>query len=241
MGDLGDIQVDNTIYTYAYVNKTISATDIQQTQADILGGVTEGVGTIVNGVKFASDVPGYTKQNAYRVWGDIARFADDFDFGWVTGQLRAGMWWESSATQRERFDFDLTQCLANACDPWHDNRFADSSLASLGATKNKAAPYRGGYAEYVEHTNWNQYQPYVELELHPMEGLTLTPGFKYVNWDRTVAAPLEQKTVPVVPFSGSFTTTRGLPFFEVNYKILSELERLRPVCPRHLYPRHLVF
>jgi iron complex outermembrane receptor protein len=166
-----------------------------------------------------NDVPGYTKQNAYRVWGDIARFADDFDFGWLTGQFRAGIWWESSATQRQRSDFDLTQCLLNACNPWHNETYADASLSQLGATKNKSAAYRGGYFEYVEHTNWNQYQPYVELELHPLEGLTLTPGFKYVNWDRTVNAPLEQKTVPVVPFSGAFTTTRDLPFFEANYKI----------------------
>jgi len=35
-----------------------------------------------------------------------------------------------------------------------------------------------------------------------------------------VNAPLEQKTVPVVPFTGAFTTTRGLPFAEANYKIM---------------------
>jgi len=40
-----------------------------------------------------------------------------------------------------------------------------------------------------------------------------------VNWSRSVVAPLEQKTVPVVPVSGSYTTTRALPFFEANYKI----------------------
>ena len=64
--------------------------------------------------------PGYAKQNAYRVWGNIFRLADDFDFGWLTGQARAGVWVESSATQRQRFDFDLTQCFANNCNPWHN-------------------------------------------------------------------------------------------------------------------------
>ena len=220
-GDVGQVHIDNTAYTYAYVNKTISSTDILQTQADITAGITEGLGTIVGGVPFKTDVPGYTKQNAYRVWGDIFRLADDFDFGWLTGQLRGGVWWESSATQRQRSDFDLTQCLANGCNVWHNETYADSSLAALGATKNKAAAYRGGYFEYVEHSNWNQYEPYVELELRPVDGLTITPGFKYLNWDRTVNAPLEQKTVPVVPFTGAFTTTRDLPFVEANYKLMT--------------------
>jgi iron complex outermembrane receptor protein len=223
-GDVSEtLHLDDTAYTYAYVNKTISSTNITQTAADIAAGVTEGLGTVVSGFSAAStktDVPGYTKQNAYRVWGNIFRLAQDFDFGWLTGQLRGGVWWESQASQRQRSDFDLTQCLANGCDPWHNETYADASLSLLGATKNKAAAYRGGYFEYVEHTNWNQYEPYVELELHPMEGLTITPGFKYINWDRTVSAPLEQKRVPVAPFSGGFTTTRSLPFLEANYKFM---------------------
>jgi iron complex outermembrane receptor protein len=81
-GDLGDVHVDNTAYTYAYVNKTISSPPTSmQTQADITAGITEGLGTIVNGVKkFKSDVPGYTKQNAYRVWGDITPRRRGFRF-----------------------------------------------------------------------------------------------------------------------------------------------------------------
>jgi iron complex outermembrane receptor protein len=83
----------------------------------------------------------------------------------------------------------------------------------------KSAPFGGGFFEYQEHSNWNQYQPFVELELHPLPDLTVTPGFKYVEWSRSVAAPLEQKTVPVVPVFSSYTTTRDLPFMTVNYKI----------------------
>jgi iron complex outermembrane receptor protein len=40
-----------------------------------------------------------------------------------------------------------------------------------------------------------------------------------LDWSRSVNAPLEQKTVPVVPVSGSYTTTHDLPFVEANYKI----------------------
>ena len=214
-GDMGQFNIDDTAYTYAYVNKTISSTNPEQTAADITKGVTEGLGTTLNGVKMANDVPGYTKQNAYRVWGNIFRAAEDFDFGWLTGQLRAGVWSEWSATQRQRKDFDLTACYANGCDPWHDSLYSDSSLVA----KNTAAFYKDGFYEYVEHSNWSQYEPYVELELHPVEGLTITPGFKYVDWYRSVAAPLEQKSVPVIPQYDSFTTTRSLPFLTANYKL----------------------
>ncbi len=100
-GDLGwGITIDNTAYSYAYVNKTLSTTSVQQTLADINAGITEGNcatgttgctpktsatnGTFVNGVNFPSNVPGYTKQNAYRVWGNIFRASEDYDFGWLT-------------------------------------------------------------------------------------------------------------------------------------------------------------
>jgi len=221
-GDLGNgFAIDDTGYTYAYVNKTLSTTSIQQTAADLakVPQITEGNGTIVNGTPFKNNVPGYTKQNAFRVWGNIFRASKDFDFGWLTGQLRAGVWWEASSTQRARTDFDATQCFnsATGCNPWHDNSFADSRL--LASKKSAQLPGSSAFYEYQEHSSWNQYEPFVELELRPLPDLTITPGFKYVEWDRSVNAPLEQKTVPVVPFRGSFKTTHDLPFVMANYKL----------------------
>ena len=228
-GDLGNgLSIDNTLYTYDYRNKTLSTTSAQQTTADIANGVTQGNGSIVNGVFFPNDVPGYTKQNAFRVYGNIFRAAKDFDFGWLTGQLRAGVWWESQSTQRARSDYDATKCFSSLnCDPWHggNQTYADSRLYNSTAKPSTvvasptSAPYGGGFFEYQEHSNWNQYQPFIELELHPLEDLTVTPGFKYVEWSRSVAAPLEQKTKPVVPVFASYTTYRDLPFLMANYKI----------------------
>ncbi len=213
------IHLDNTFYTLAYVNKTLSTVGTGQTAADIAKGITEGNGSIVNGVKFPNDVPGYTKQNAYRNWGDILRLSADYDFGWLKGQVRTGVWWEDSASQRERSDYDATQCFASAnCNPWHDNSFADSRLFTGQATPTSKA-FRGGFFEYSEHSGWSQYQPFVELELKPTDDLTITPGFKYVWWHHYVNAPLEQKTKPVVSYQGDFTTTRDLPFLMANYKI----------------------
>jgi len=226
-GDVtSSIHLDNTFYSLAYVNKTLSTTSVMQTAADITKGITEGNGSIVGGVFFPNDVPGYTKQNAYRNWGDILRLSDDYDFGWLKGQVRTGMWWEHSSSQRERSDFDATRCFASAnCNPWHDNSFADSRLynstskpSTVVATPT-SAPFRGGFFEYSEHSGWDQYQPFIELEMKPTDDLTITPGFKYVWWHHYVNAPLEQKTKPVVPVVASFDTSRDLPFLMVNYKI----------------------
>ncbi len=238
-GDLGwGLKVDNTSYTYAYTNKTLSTLDVFQTTAEVAAGITETNGTItggtvtggtvglggaifgskiVGGTTNPNNVPGYTKQNAYRNWGDIMRVSKDFDFGWLTGQVRTGVWWESSTSQRARTDFDATQCFASVvqCNPFKGLQFPDASNVA-GA---KAAPLNGGFYEYQEHSGWNQYQPFVELELHPLEDLTITPGFKYVWWNHYVYAPVEQKTSPVRSVNTQFTTTRDLPFVMLNYKI----------------------
>ncbi len=107
------------------------------------------------------------------------------------------MWWESSVSQRRRFDYDATQCFGSGnCNPWHDQTYADSRLYTglVGTTKQTSAPFAGGFWEYEEHSSWSQYEPFVEVDLKPLPDLTITPGFKYVSWDHNVAAPLEQKT-----------------------------------------------
>ena len=221
-GDIGGITIDNTTYTYAYVNKTQTSLSVAQTASDIAKGITESNGTVVNGVSFPNDVPGYTKQNAYRMWGDIIRASKDFDFGWLTGQVRTGAWIENSASQRRRYDYDATMCLQNGCNPWHNQTYANSILFT-GVKTPTSQPYNaygnGGFWEYDEHSNWQEYQPFVEIDLHPLDGLTITPGFKYVWWKHGVQAPLEQKTKPTQPVYADFTTTRDLPFLMANYKI----------------------
>jgi iron complex outermembrane recepter protein len=244
------ITIDDTAYTYAYVNKTQTATDIEATATEITNGVTDGLGTVVGGTltggtttggvnsggtltgstKSKTDVPGYSKLNAYRVWGNVFRFAKDFDYGWLTGQLRGGVWWEAQATDRSRFDYDMTKCVAQStgCDLW-DSGFNYTAIGdATNFSKGKAdlvlpgalgaGPY-AGYAEYLEHSGWDQYQPFAELELHPLPDLTITPGFKYIHWDHTTSSPVEPKNF-TSDYSANFTTNRDLPFAMANYKIL---------------------
>ena len=221
-GDITDsLKIDDTAYSYFYTNHTFSARNILQTATDILADTGQGFGgklaPIVNGVAQPNDVPGYKKLNRFRVWGDIMRASQDFDAGFLTGQLRAGIWWEGQITQRLRYDYDSTLCYNMGIDPW--NQSVDSSAcydSSLAAVKTAVRTSKG-FAEFEEHTSWYQYEPFAELELHPFDGLTVTPGVKYINWLHKTNSVVEPKLLK--PLNAEFTTTRTLPFVEANYKI----------------------
>jgi iron complex outermembrane recepter protein len=62
-----------------------------------------------------------------------------------------------------------------------------------------------------------QYEPFLEVEIHPIDKLTLTPGVKYIHWNHYTDALVEPKLL--TPFNGSFITTKTLGFLEANYKI----------------------
>jgi iron complex outermembrane receptor protein len=214
------VKIDDKAYTYGYWNHTFTATNVEQTLADIQGGTAQGMGgksaPIVGGVARPTDIPGYTKQNAFRVWGNILRLSEDFQFGSVTGQAREGVWWEAQYTHRFRYDYDSNLCFQQGVNPFDHGNITGCQDSSLAA-KGKAVKTALGYAEYEERTSWNQVQPFVELELHPISGLTVTPGLKYVRWLHSTDAAVEPKLL--APYAGSFTTTKSLPFLEANYKV----------------------
>ncbi|HUO88578.1 MAG TPA: TonB-dependent receptor [Rhizomicrobium sp.] len=233
-GDVTDVfHLEDQFYTYAYVNKTVTTANITQTQANILaaaglgpGAIAQGLGTKVGGVSFANDIQGYTKLNAYRVWGNVLRTAWDYAFGPVTGQLRVGVWSEWAATQRERFYLDITKCAAAGggfCDGFGvelSGAFADQKTTS-------GTVFHGiSGVGYFEHTGWSQYEPFAELDIRPIENLVITPGIKYVWWEHTIDPNSLVKGKPptiygatVPPNPSSFTTTRTLPFVTANYRI----------------------
>jgi iron complex outermembrane receptor protein len=235
-GDVTDFfHVEDQFYTYAYVNKTVTTTNVTQTQANIdaaLGlpvppgtAIAQGLGTKVGGIPFPTDVPGYTKLNAYRVWGNTVRTAWDYAFGPVTGQLRVGLWSEWAATQRERFYLDVTQCAA--ANNGFCNGFQVELSGAFADQKTSSGTLFHGVSGvgYFEHTGWSQYQPFAELDIKPMENLVITPGIKYVWWEHTIDPNSLIKGKPptiygatVPPNPSSFTTTRTLPFVTANYR-----------------------
>lgn len=198
-GDVGDgFGLENTAYTYYYDNQTLSAADVTQNQAEVAAGIfpKSAVGTKA-GPAGNKDIIGYDKLNHYRVWGDILRGSKDFGFG----QLRVGAWYETSFTNRHRFDLDRTLNLPNP-------------IEKAPAT----GPVPPADIQFLEHSKWFQYQLFADFEWRPTEALTVTPGIKYLDFTRKVGSPVESKS-RLVGQTSSINFTKTLPFLTVNYRL----------------------
>jgi iron complex outermembrane receptor protein len=220
-GDQFGVKLDNTFYTYAYWNHTFSPNNQTQTLADIQNGTSEGnygPGSpnsdlyLANGTKDPNNaILAYTKENAYRAYGDILRLSEDYDFGWINGQVREGMWWETQATPRFKYYFDSITCTNDGVDPFNVGDAA-ANAACGAAYKPFFGTYTGpaanaqqysksksvqngdlGFAKDDEHSGWDQYEPFVEVDIKALDDrLTITPGLKYIHWDHYVDAPVGQ-------------------------------------------------
>jgi len=234
-GEVGGLTIQNTGYTYAYWNHTFSPNSQTQTLSQIEAGtsgdtLTLNKGTDVNGANQPNDLLSYDKQNAYRVWGDVLRASEDYDFDGITGQVRAGIWYEGQSTHRYKYYFDANQCNADGANPY----IQDSVTAAAqvcGVKKGSDLVPGVGYAKDDEYSAWTQYEPFAEIDIRPTEDLLITPGVKYIHWDHSVNAPVEQGNtcgidMACAPYNvagedyvASFTTTDTLPFLQVNYRL----------------------
>lgn len=211
-GILGNgFTLENTGYTYSYINHTLSATDTTQSASDILAGTYPGWGTKA-GPKGNMDVAGYDKLNSYRVWGDIVRLNKDFDLFGMDGQARTGLWYEISETDRHRFDRDWT--LGFIPNPIEKTPSCATSKPATCALPDPSV-------QFFERSSWTQYQPFLDVDFHPVDGLTITPGIKYLHFQRKVAAPVGSKTR--APQFDSTTYSHTLPFVSANYKASDSL------------------
>jgi iron complex outermembrane receptor protein len=229
-------KAENTVYSYFYSNLTLSANNDAADQSLGAAGlaaadkVTLTPGTVypVGGKTYpaalqTNGLPGYTKRNEYRVIGDIVKFSKDFSFG----KLTWGAEYENAFTQRQRFDIDLLTGLSDyrekaplfpgpsGCGnlPTQTTGKAGTGLGTCEVPLNIA---------YSEFSGWNQYQPFVEFDWKPIEGLTVTPGVKYVNFDLFVHAPELAVSGSIQPTYISQDFEKTLPFLTANYRIRSD-------------------
>ncbi|WP_203311082.1 TonB-dependent receptor [Sphingomonas beigongshangi] len=196
----GGLSLDNRAYMYGYTNNTLSGNT-----GNVITGFS-GAGTAASPYKAVvntSDILGYDKLNKYRVLGYIGQA--DYDFGF--GKLRVGGWYEHADTDRHNFDLDRTTGL-----PSYNEK------ANLGtAATSTLPPISQANINFVQHSTWNQYQLFGELELRPVDGVSITPGVKYVHFTRGVDALLNQKTRS--PLDTSATWTKTLPFLTANWLV----------------------
>ena len=181
-------QTDNNLYTYFYNNKTIAGDDA----SGYLGHGIIAPGAATNSSSYAGakvpngDVLGYDKLNEYRVNGDIFKATKEFS----AGLLRTGIWLEESDTSRHQYGLDLSTMT-----------LLDPTLVGKGTKFNQGS-------------SWKQYQPFAEFEWTPTDSMTVTPGFKYMHFTRSVDAVKNQGSSVAAAFSETYAAS--LPFLTVN-------------------------
>ena len=186
----------NQSYTYYYDNETLSALDVT--------GATANTTTTAAGTKITGNIPGYTKTNKYRVFGDIvkARFA-------LTpyAALTVGGMIEFSHTYRQQTDIDLTTGGFNYIE------------------KKVTNPVTGAvtplYVKFDQKSEGNNDAVFAEVELKPVAGLTITPGFKHVDYGRKILAMYNQTTRYAQNVASSYSA--NLPFLQANWLLTPQL------------------
>ncbi len=233
------ITIDNKAYTYLYKNFTVStedssmpcsvlSTSTQCTGAGYKNVVAMGAGAGGSGgAKIAGDVPGYTKNNQYRVMGDI------LEATWVNsiGIVKVGAWYEHATTRRFRYDYDFTTASAAGgigafyFNPAIMNNGSNWNYKETGGGVHLEADGTPipAYTKYDEHSGWNQIQGFGEMAFKLFDDkLTLTPGVKIQTFTRFINTPIASQSARVGTYAHeNYRPT--LPYATINYLIQPNL------------------
>jgi iron complex outermembrane receptor protein len=164
---VGPVKIDDQVYHNGFVHDYTESSDAtDDNPAD--NGVTfynvSGTGTITKGATFATDIKGKYTDAQVSAWGNTLRF----EASTALADFKWGVWFDSQHDHRYSETIDISQ----------------NNIPVTGKT-GTALSYR-----YVDlGTTW---QPYFEVDLHPIDGLTINPGIKYTNYDRLLHASLNK-------------------------------------------------
>ena len=187
------LTVENQTYYYMYSNKTLSAqaaNDLVSTLPGPQVSPSSAPVDISEPGDQATDIGGYQKLNRYHTFGDIFRVNQDVGFG----TLRTGGLLESSWAQRHIWNYDFTT--------------GQPDLGNPGGA--------AGNVSYIEPSRWFQYQLFADFEWRPLQNLTITPGIKWLDYTRTIDAPIETTGEPA---KGSREYSKTLYFLTANYRL----------------------
>ena len=199
------LKLENTLYSYYYKNDTESALDVTLSPTDIANKTGLAITQVPGGKPVANGhVPGYTKLNVYKIYGDILHVDQDLSFG----KIKAGLWLETADTgPRARYDYDATL-----------GRGPNGYTVDYRQKVVAGVPQ---FLEYLQNSGWKQYEPFVDFEWRATPQLTVTPGIKYVSEKLSVDADVNQSSRQ--PFHGSKTFKKTLYFLTANYKLQENL------------------
>lgn len=229
------LSIDSKMYTYAYKNFTFSSANSitpctgapsqttcggMSTKVPTPGGTVSASGNLPT-TKLPGDIPGYTKLNQYRQWGNVTQV----DWASPIGIARVGVWYESSSSHRYRYNYD--QSRAFTAGAFGDGFFDFAAMANFynySQTNTAANVQLNGqpvpqYIAYDEHTGWEQVQAFGEYELKFLDDrLTVTPGIKVGRFQRTINTPIAAQSSRVgITTANTYKPT--LPYATVNFKV----------------------
>lgn len=201
----GDItpstHLEDTLYGYYYKNDTESALDPTLSPTDIINKTGLAITQVPGGKPVVNGhVPGYTKLNVYKIYGDILHLDQELPFG----TIKAGVWLETADTgPRARYDYDATASTIGG--PY------------VVDYRQKVVAGVPQYVEYLQFSGWHQYEPFVDFEWRATPELTITPGIKHLHERIFVDSDVNQKSRQ--PFHGDRVFEKTLYFLTANYKI----------------------
>jgi iron complex outermembrane receptor protein len=217
--------LDDKLYTYAYDYDGHNGED---PNGNLANGTTtlDAQGDYVDN---DNDVPGQNLRNAYRSIGNILRVEKDFDLG----DVKFGVWFDHQRNRRSLTEIDLTKGgvynYAGSGDDGDDGDNDGGDTTDDGPT----SPI-----DLLLKNETNTLQPYVQLDLTPIPGLTLTPGLKYAWYERNFDEPINSDVGEPVGYIRTYHAL--LPSFEARYQVSPALSAYAQVAEGYLGPNRNV-
>ena len=219
---LGEVTLDNKVYTYAYYHHGWTGADPNGGNYDYGslygpagsagdGSFPIGAGSTNGTIYGANDVPGQKMYNLYRNWGDMLRISQDFG----PGELHYGLWVNKQLYHRYKAEIDFSNGGAyNAATPLAaTDRRIDGTLLTV--------------------------QPYLEYAWHVTDAFTVTPGLKYAYFHRHDVAPVQQKVGGAQNYAQSWRSL--LPAIDLHYQIQSGWTAYLQAAKGYLAPNENLF
>jgi len=189
----GGWRLNDKAYTFSYSNNSHESP------------ANNGGATLVNGkVVAGTDLAGRFKVNFVRAIGDTLALSHTDD----RGTFKTGLWFDYQFGPRYQYALDYN--VANA------QRLGMVAMPA-GYLDPLAPSTRGGYV-YNMHFYTRTFEPYVEYAWQPVQGLTFTPGLKYMSVQRRIEAPINQ-TTNLLPAYYTETFSKALPVVLGNYRL----------------------
>ncbi|HEY1856020.1 TonB-dependent receptor [Acidocella sp.] len=198
--NLGDgWQFDGKLYTYGYYHHDLNGID----PGDQLPGGVTAPGGVPNEVVLTPGgvpqpgVPGNNFTNSYRSVGTIDRWQKNFSVANMPSDFKFGVWFDHQVNTRAVTNVDLTD--GNVVD------FSQGSPPVVRAQENQLYTF----------------QPYAQLDVTPIQNLTLTAGVKYAFFRRQIKDAFATTSLPNIGFQHNWD--KLLPSAEARYSFSPNL------------------